>query len=341
MTKVKGINDEISINYFPDRPERANLTAKQLSTDFKLIKEAGANAVRIHCSDSKQLIRATKVALDNSLYVWMSPRFINDNEKSTLKKLRIVAKDAEKLRKGFDEKLVFVVGNEFTLDTAGLLPQLPIKIHPWRADNCISFIFQIKSLLYNKQALGNVSIINEAEKYLHSIDVKLNSFLKQATSTVRDQFKGKVTYCAAMWENVDWRSFNFDYICSNEYISAKNQEICKNHLLELKKFGKPLIVSEFGCCTYEGAFEYGGGAAGMYFRIKKKLKYSQDEQVKAIKESFRIFREVGVDGCFCYVLVKPFLVKFDINSFGITKNYKNKLEPKKGFSELKKQFKNF
>jgi len=271
----------------------------------------------------------------------LSPRFINENEQQTLKQLRISADEAEKLRRKFKEKLVFVIGNEFTLDTAGLLPQLPVKIHPWRASNCIGFIFQLKQLLMNRQTLGNVDILNKVEKCLKNIDTKLNRFLKKATNIARERFNGKVTYCAAMWENVKWENYDFDYVCVNEYISRKNEETSKKHLLELKKYRKPLVVSEFGCCTYEGAFEYGGGATSMYFKLEKKPKYSQQEQVRAIKESFKIFKEVGVSGCFYYTLVKPFLGRFDILSYGIVKYYKSKLEPKKGFFELKRQFKNF
>ena len=103
--KIRGINDEISLSYFPGKTERAYLLDSQLSKDFDLITACGANSVRIHSSDPKQIIRSAKLALDKGLHVWLSPRFINDTEAVTLKKLKAVSGEAEKIRKNYGKKL--------------------------------------------------------------------------------------------------------------------------------------------------------------------------------------------------------------------------------------------
>jgi hypothetical protein len=81
----------------------------------------------------------------------------------------------------------------------------------------------------------------------------LNEFLARAATAARAEFGGQITYCALPTEQVDWTGF--DVAAVDLYRDRLNRphfgravQVFRN-----KAGGRPLIIGEFGCCTYQGA----------------------------------------------------------------------------------------
>src|SRR5258708_1753382 len=89
-----------------------------------------------------------------------------------------------------------------------------------------------------------------------SFHKRLNSFLAKAAVMVREHFHGQLTYASGSWENVDWDVF--DIVGIDYYREKFNKKTYREKLRTYFKHGKPVVVLEFGCCTYKGAEDKGG-----------------------------------------------------------------------------------
>jgi hypothetical protein len=72
--------------------------------------------------------------------------------------------------------------------------------------------------------------------------------------------------------------------------------------------GKPVAIMEAGCCTYQGAGDYGG--AGWYMAkeadgvtLKPDLVRDEGEQVRYLDDLMTVFEEEGVDSAFWFSFV--------------------------------------
>lgn len=109
-------------------------------------------------------------------------------------------------------------------------------------------------------------------------------------------------------------------------------------------FGKPVVIGEFGCCTYKGAEDRGGMGWDIvdFSRTPPQLKgnyvYDQATQAREITEELRIFDEVGVHGAFVFTFVQPateiddpkiekfiedLKIDLDTPSYSLVKSYKD------------------
>jgi len=84
---------------------------------------------------------------------------------------------------------------------------------------------------------------------------RFEAHLANAARGVRSLFSGPITYAAAPWEPVDWRVF--DYVGLDAYRDASNRNNFAEVLRAQASAGKPLVLTEFGCCTYRGAADKG------------------------------------------------------------------------------------
>jgi hypothetical protein len=84
---------------------------------------------------------------------------------------------------------------------------------------------------------------------------KLNGFLAATAEAARSRFAGPLTYASGMWEPVDWAPF--DIAATDAYRDASNAGTFRSELRKQLQCGKPLAVTEFGCCGYAGASGHG------------------------------------------------------------------------------------
>ncbi len=116
-------------------------------------------------------------------------------------------------------------------------------------------------------------------------------------------------------------------------VASYNKSSYVNELRKYKGFGKPLVVLEFGCCTYKGAEDKGamGWAIVDWKKDPPELKekYIRDEEIqsKNILELLDIFENEKILGAFVFTFITYNYTyndnpKYDLDmaSYGIVKS---------------------
>jgi hypothetical protein len=331
----KGINYDVgTLTISKDTSTRETFDPVIVQREINIIKnDLHCTSIRISGQDMTRLLLASEYALRQGLEVWFSPRWIDANEQEMLTYLAQCAQAAEQLRQQTPQ-VIFVVGCELTFFLQGLvdgktaLERMNTFMKPWRL---------LKSTLvkgpFNK---------------------RLNAFLAQATDVVRKSFHGQLTYASGPWETVDWTAF--DFVGIDYYRDARNTSSYRQTLRKYFAYEKPVVILEFGCCTYQGAEEKGGYGWAIVNRntTPRQLQgaYVRDEQVQAtyLSELLDIFREEQVEGTFVFTFVMPSYpynddprYDLDMASYGLVKSYANQMgrtynempwEPKESFRRL-------
>lgn len=79
----------------------------------------------------------------------------------------------------------------------------------------------------------------------------LNKFLTEANTAVREVFHDQVTYAASPIEKVDWSIF--DFVSLDYYRDTRNKKNYGKQLQRHFDFGKPVVITKFGLCTFRAA----------------------------------------------------------------------------------------
>jgi hypothetical protein len=282
------------------------------------------DAVRITGGDPERLAVAAGHAADAGLEVWFSPF---PCELSTTELLPYFADCADCAQEvGAD---VFVAGCELSLFAAGFLP----------GDDSFARI---------KSVASNNPDPDDAAARLAEIAARLDAVLADTAATVRERFRGKVTYAAGTWEQIDWTPF--DIVSVDAY--GDTSDAFRQGLREYLRHGKPLAATEFGCCTYRGAAERGGmGWAIVDYeadppRLDGDYTRDEDEQARYLREMLALFDEEGVDAAFWFTFAgyeSPHHTdpRFDLDmaSYGVCKLMpEGSLAPKRSFHAMAKAY---
>ena len=124
----------------------------------------------------------------------------------------------------------------------------------------------------------------------------------------------------------------FDYVCLDYYRQNKNRDTYIERLQKHFTHGKPVVITEFGCCTYEGAEDK--GARGWMIvdpKNPKQLngKYIRSESVQAneLSEMLNLLKDTNICGMFVFTFVSPALpynknpiLDLDMASYSIVKS---------------------
>jgi hypothetical protein len=296
---------------------RPMFDAGEVHRELGIIKnDLHCNAVRICGQDIDRLVTAGQDALEQGLEVWVSPELWDHSPEDTLDYLTEAAKRAEELRTHRSGQVIFSVGSELTLFTPGMLEGdtfLERLHHP-------SFVEQIRSGAHN---------------------APLDAFLAKANDAVRQVFKGGVTYASVPLETVDWD--RFDLVAVDLYRDARIRDRFADLLGRFFAHGRPVVITEFGCCTYRGAADAGGmGWAIVDLDIAALGKrppqlngqYVRDEaeQAHELTDLFKIFDDSEVEGTFVFTFVAPTSpyshdprYDLDMASYSLVKSYGNRL----------------
>lgn len=119
---------------------------------------------------------------------------------------------------------------------------------------------------------------------------------RQIAEAARGEFRGRITYAAGMWEDVDWSLF--DIVSLDAYRDAQNASTFREQVEERSRWGKPLAVTEFGCCTYRGAADRGGTGWMIVDRsveppvINGHHERDEEEQVTYLQELAEVFEQI-------------------------------------------------
>ncbi|WP_236860091.1 abortive infection protein [Candidatus Formimonas warabiya] len=312
----KGVNYDVgTFTRGKESSSRDKFEPDIVQRELEIIKsDLHCNAIRISGQDIARLTMAAESALELGLEVWFSPSFVDANEQETLSYLAECAKAAEQLRVQ-SPHIVFVIGCELTFFMKGLVEgnttfdRINTFMKPWRL---------LKSTLLKG-----------------SFNKRLNCFLSQATTVVRAHFHGQLTYASGPWEDVNWDLF--EIVGIDYYREAMNKNSYRKKLRTYFKHGKPVVILEFGCCTYRGAEDKGGYGWAIVDRSQKpyqlKGEFVRDESVQAnyVIELLDIFKGENVQGAFVFTFVSPTypyhensLYDLDMASYSLVKTYVNR-----------------
>jgi hypothetical protein len=252
------------------------------------------NAVKICGRDLDRLTFAAEAALALGLEVWFSPELWDKDAGDTLAHIVAAAREAEQLRRQWPDRLVLSVATESTLFMRGIISGRSFR-----------------------RRLANAPRDLRAGRHV----APLQDFLARATGDVRNVFGGPVTYASLPFERVDWDLF--DIVSIDHYREARSEARYVETLQRLLAHGKPVVVTELGMRTYEGADRDGNLGTGItdsttaflhplpllghLIRPRISGHHIRDEalQARRIVEDLAILDTVGVDGAFVCTFLEP------------------------------------
>lgn len=298
---------------------RSEFDSAAARLELRMIAEdLHCDAVRITGDDPERLTVAARHAADAGLEVWFSPFPCELSAEQLLPYFADCADRAAAVRAD-----VFVVGCELSLFGAGFLP----GAHT---------LARLET--FTSGELGVLAGLADA-------NARLNAALADAAVEVRKRFRGKLTYAAGTWEDIYWAPF--DIIGIDAY-GDPGHPAYRQGLEALRGLGKPIAVTEVGCCTYRGAAERSGIGWDIIDydadppHVKGDYLRDEDEPVRYMRELFDLFEAESVDTAFWHTFASfqlphnpdPYF-DTDLASFGVCKVMPdNTLAPKRAYQAL-------
>ncbi|HWE61310.1 MAG TPA: hypothetical protein VHB98_06335 [Chloroflexota bacterium] len=181
-------------------------------------------------------------------------------------------------------QVVFVLGCEMTLFNNGFVPGATV--------------------VERIQTMMNPTLLADQSESPEELVQRFNAFLGQAVTAVREHFAGAVTYASGPWETIDWS--RFDLVAVDHYRDAGNRDSYREQLRAYFAYERPVVVTEFGCCTYRGAPDRGAlgwtivDCAAQPPRLTEQVVRDEQEQARYLVELLDILDEEGVDGAFWF-----------------------------------------
>jgi hypothetical protein len=279
-------------------------------------REIAAIRDDLHCTsisvfgtDLGRLRAAATAAADVGLDVWIQPRLTYAPRVDTIEHMAEAARTAEELRRQ-GASVTLTLGTEHLLFAGEIIPGE-------------TFDERVQTL------------VTTGERYPVYLE-RVNALLGDAVVSVRSIFGGPVTYGAEAEEALDTNWSIFDIVGLNYYMTAENRATYVDGLRAFRRFGKPIVVTEFGSTSYEGANEAGGMGWDIIDWSKNPPEilpgYVRNEQVQAdyIAELLAVYEAEQLHGAFVYTFMEqaPHLPEdprydYDMASYGIVKIYED------------------
>ncbi|MGW7482425.1 hypothetical protein ACWGH8_27970 [Nonomuraea muscovyensis] len=246
---------------------RTAFDAATVRSEMRVIAgELHCQVVRVSGRDPDRLALAAELAAAAGLEVWFAPFPVDVPHDDMLALYADCARRAEKLRRGGVE-VVLVTGCETSAFGPGFIP----------GDT------------YGDRLSAMAAADLEWWQSIGEVIPRFNAFLAEAAETVRPLFGGRVTYAAGPWEFIDWTPF--DVVGVDAYRAAYNAGHFREELRAHFGHGKPVAVTEFGTCAYQGAAGRGGHA----WMVPEGARPDEGEQVRYLTELLDVFEEEGVE----------------------------------------------
>lgn len=324
-------------------PTRPTLDVATAERELQIARDdLHCNTVRLGGSYPDRLVRVAGRALALGLEVWLSPALFGRPPGETLRHFVSAAEQAERLRQQHPDRVVLVMGAELTLMMRGIVPGRD----------------------FAERTREAIARVREGDGGAND---RLGEFLGRASAAVRAVYRGPLTYASLIWEDVDWN--RFDIIGVDHYRDSRTKDRYAAMLEPLLTRGKPVVVTEFGMRTYQGAASGGGELGfgifdlksvflhqlplvGRFIRERLNGDYVRDEamQARELTETLAILNAAGVDGAFVAEFVTAGATTsgqprydLDMNAFSLVKTYHHgkgatypdmSWEPKQSFSAV-------
>ena len=230
----KGVLYDVGSSYVPGQHSRPRWRPEVVDEEMRVIHEdLHCTAVTVFGEDLGRLEEAARLALARGLYVWVQPRLVDGAREEIVARLARTAEFSERLREEHPDRVGVNVGCELSIFARGIVPG--------------------RDFGARTAALGPLFPL------LPLFNHRLDRLLGELASTARTRFGGPLTYGSGTWESVDWTPF--DVIGVDYYMDVLTRDTYRQGLRRLRATGKPVLVTEFGCCSYEAA-RYQGGSGG-------------------------------------------------------------------------------
>ncbi|MDX2974035.1 hypothetical protein [Kribbella solani] len=268
-----------------DEDSRAYWRARVVRNEIHAIRDRlHASWVSVYGSDVRRLIGTAKVVLDAGMTVSIQPRSFDEPQVAALEKLRKVAVKAERLRRRYDNEVILVIGCEFMLFTP---------------DIAMGATFAERVAYLSRPDLDRVALQR-----------RFQAFCAKMVKVARDNFNGRITYGAASdLEQVDWS--RFDIIGLDYYSYHANRAGHTKELARFRRWNKPILILEFGCCTFTGAAKVGGMGWGIVDYsgdvpvIPPQYVRNEQEQADHLSNMLGVFASEGFLGASPYTFISP------------------------------------
>ncbi|GAA3103069.1 hypothetical protein JOF29_003457 [Kribbella aluminosa] len=233
-----GVNYDTGLVY-GGRNTRRRFDIDAVRNDLRVIADRlHAPAVRISGGDPDRLTFAAEAALAAGLDVWFSPMPMDLEPDQVISLLTDCAARAEPLRQAAEAEVVMVLGCELTLFCKGFLPGETAQ--------------ERIALMMDPATWTDPAKVAQLQAGL----ARWTGLQQELVAAARKVFAGRITYAAGMWEDVNWDLF--DIVALDAYRDANNAATFADELAARSTWGKPVVATEFGCCTYRGAAGRGG-----------------------------------------------------------------------------------
>ncbi|WP_063772015.1 hypothetical protein [Kitasatospora mediocidica] len=277
----KGINYDTGFSPAGDT-SRPEFHADQVREELRVIaEELHCTAVRISGDDPERLSIAAGCAAELGLEIWFAPFPCDLTPQEMLPWFEDCARRAERVRAGGAE-VVLVTGCELSVFAQGFLP----------GDGFA-------------ERVANVAAPDpELFRPYGNIAGRLSAFLAEVAARVRPHFGGPLSYASGPWEEIDWTPF--DIVGVDAYRDEHNADHYRDELRAHFAHGKPVAVTEFGCCAYQGAAARGAMGWDVVDddaeprRVVGEFVRDEQVQVRYLRELLPVFEEEGVDAAFWF-----------------------------------------
>ncbi|MET8686959.1 abortive infection protein [Streptomyces sp. NPDC004732] len=316
----KGINYDTGTNYSENGLSRKEASGDLIRRHMSVIRnDLNCTSVSLFGTDIGRLTETAVAALDLGLHVSLQPRLIEAAPDAMLEHLAAAAAAAEELRQRYG-RVALIIGCELTVFGSGIIPG---DTHADRSAKLADPEWWPRFPEFNEQ---------------------LNDLLGRAREVARARFGGELTYGAGLWEDVDWDGF--DLVGLNYYRMAYNDADYAAGLRRFHRHGKPVVITEFGCCSFDGAAAMGPAGYGIidWSADPPRLagSFTRNEQVQAdyLAQQLELFAAEKVHGAYVFEFIapKPHSADprhdLDMASFGVVKAVGDGWEPKAAFHEL-------
>ncbi|MBV9448845.1 MAG: hypothetical protein JO345_23400 [Streptosporangiaceae bacterium] len=309
--RLRGVNYDVG-RVLDGQNWRPAFDPAEAGRELEIIRDdLHCNAVKICGEDIGRLISTAADAAALGLEVWLSPELWDQTAEDTLGYIATAAREAEELRREWPGRVTLSVGTELTLFMRGI----------------------VEGDTFHER-LAHPALWKILRSGAHN--APLNEFLARAAGTAREVFEGDITYASLAGEKVDWS--NFDVVSVDLYRDAGNRDWFTRWLRSFFAPGKPVVITESGCCTYRGAAAAGGRGweivdfSELPPRLNGEYIRDETEQAREVADLIATFAEAGAAGTFVFTFVAPLNPycddpKFDLDmaNYSLVRSYGNRL----------------
>ncbi|MFD4988700.1 hypothetical protein [Streptomyces sp. NPDC058374] len=270
----------------PGSNSRASCDPDLVRRELTVIRDdLHCDAVHLTGGDPERLELAARHAADLGLEVWFSPYPLELTTEEILRLFADCAERAERLRERGAE-VVFVTGVELSIMNQGFLDGAS-------TEERLAWLLADPALRPERMVTASA---------------RVNAFLRDAVTVVRERFHGKVTYAAIQFEGVDWGPF--DFVTYELIRSAEVADRFREGVRSLTAQPKPVAVTGFGTATWRGAADVAPRSmevlendpvTGAPLRLTRACERDEHGQAAYLRELLEIFHSEGVDSAFVFL----------------------------------------